>query len=102
MRHHGTKRAAIIAPKFEPLLKIAVARARSRLGNHSATVLIEAGKFPASPTANRLRMTICIVTSFPTNALAIPKKDQTINESANPNLVPILSMTQPAPIVIPA
>src|SRR5436305_218961 len=34
---------------FEPALKIPVANARSRPGNHSATVLIDAGKLPDSP-----------------------------------------------------
>ena len=52
---HGTTSGATIAPTFVPALKIPVASARSRLGNHSATVLIAAGKFPASPSpsANR-------------------------------------------------
>ena len=58
--HHGTKIAATMAPKFEPALKMAVAKARSRLGNHSATVLIEAGKLPASPMPNALRTAMCI------------------------------------------
>jgi len=45
----------MMAPMFEPALKMPVARARSRFGNHSATVLIAAGKFPASPRPNRKR-----------------------------------------------
>ena len=100
--HQGIRIAAIMAPKFEPLLKIPVANARSRLGNHSATVLIDAGKLPASPMPNALRTRICIITMRPTKALRIPKIDQTINEIANPILVPILSITQPANTVIPA
>src|ERR1700759_1873794 len=76
IRHEGTNSAAIIAPALEPELKIAVARGRSRLGNHSATVLIEAGKFPASPTPKKLRRRQCMETKWPTNALAIPKMDQ--------------------------
>ena len=44
-----------MAPTFEPELKMPVARARSFLGNHSATVLIAAGKFPASPTPSAAR-----------------------------------------------
>jgi len=35
---------------FVPELKIPVANARSLRGNHSATALIAAGKFPASPS----------------------------------------------------
>ena len=91
----GTSSAATIAPAFEPLLKMAVASARSRFGNHSATVLIEAGKFPASPTANKLRIKTWRMIKFPTNALAIPKMDQSVSESARPSLVPILSITHP-------
>ena len=49
-----------MAPKLEPLLKMPVARARSRLGNHSATVLMEAGKLPASPMPKALRTRTCI------------------------------------------
>src|ERR1039458_8877420 len=77
-----------------------VASARSRLGNHSATVLMEAGKLPASPTPNALRISTCIITSRPTKALQMPNTDQTISERASPILVPILSMTQPAMFLI--
>ena len=54
---HGTTSGATTAPTFDPALKIPVARARSFLGNHSATVLIAAGKLPDSktPSANRAR-----------------------------------------------
>ena len=38
-----------MAPMFAPELKRPVARARSLLGNHSATVLMQAGKLAASP-----------------------------------------------------
>ena len=37
----------IIAPTFVPVLKMPVAKARWRLGNHSATALTHAGKFAA-------------------------------------------------------
>jgi len=43
----GTTNGAAMAPMFEPELNIPVAKALSFLGNHSATVLIAAGKFPA-------------------------------------------------------
>src|SRR5436309_1512945 len=46
---HGTTSGVTSAPMFVPELKIPVASARSFLGNHSATVLIAAGKLPASP-----------------------------------------------------
>src|SRR3954469_10108451 len=51
--HHnviaGTTSGVTSAPMLVPELKRPVANARSRLGNHSATTLIAAGKFPASP-----------------------------------------------------
>src|SRR5687767_14109409 len=55
---HGTTIGVTSAPTLVPALKIPVAVARSRLGNHSATILIEPGKFPASPSpsANRAAM----------------------------------------------
>src|SRR4029077_4679070 len=45
---NGTQRGAAIAPILAPELKIPVAKALSFLGNHSATVLMAAGKLPAS------------------------------------------------------
>src|SRR5438874_13675596 len=54
---HGTTAGATIAPTLLPLLKMPVASARSFFGNHSATVLMAAGKLPASPSpsTNRAR-----------------------------------------------
>ena len=52
---HGTTSGVTSAPTFVPELKMPVASARSRLGNHSATVLIEAGKLPASPKPSATR-----------------------------------------------
>src|SRR5947199_9729521 len=52
---NGTTNGATIAPTFEPLLKMPVASARSFFGNHSATVLIQAGKLPASPRPSAKR-----------------------------------------------
>src|SRR5918994_6181341 len=55
---HGTINGAATAPILVPELKRPVANARSFSGNHSATVLIAAGKLPASPmpSANRAAM----------------------------------------------
>ena len=50
---HGTTSGATTAPMLVPELKMPVASARSRFGNHSATVLIAAGKLPASPMPER-------------------------------------------------
>src|ERR1035437_8365755 len=54
---HGTVRGATTAPIFDPELKIPVACARSLRGNHSATVLMQAGKFADSPNPSRVRAT---------------------------------------------
>jgi len=51
----GTKYAAAKAPTFVPALKIPVANARSRRGNHSAVVLMAAGKLPDSPKPSAAR-----------------------------------------------
>src|SRR5207248_5296743 len=53
---HGTTSGVTSAPTFVPELKRPVASARSFFGNHSATVLIDAGKLPASPSPSRKRM----------------------------------------------
>ena len=55
---HGTASGVIRAPTLVPELKIPVAKARSRFGNHSATALMEAGKLPASPKPRRRRATM--------------------------------------------
>ncbi len=49
----GTTAGARMAPTLEPALKMPVAKARSFLGNHSATVLMAAGKLPDSPMPER-------------------------------------------------
>src|SRR3989442_15819144 len=51
----GTRTGVMMAPTFVPALKMPVVRARSFLGNHSATVLIEAGELapPPRPRAKR-------------------------------------------------
>ncbi len=55
---HGTTSGVARAPTLVPELKIPVARARSRLGNHSAVTLIAAGKLPASPSPSANRATM--------------------------------------------
>ena len=44
-----------MAPTLVPELKIPVASARSRFGNHSATLLMAAGKLPPSPSPSAKR-----------------------------------------------
>src|SRR6185437_5472812 len=53
----GTTSGATVAPRFEPELKMPVASALSFLGNHSATVLMPAGKLPDSPNPSMNRTT---------------------------------------------
>src|SRR4051794_37104742 len=53
----GTRIGARMAPMFEPELNRPIANDRSFLGNHSATVLMAAGKLPASATPRKTRQT---------------------------------------------
>src|SRR5438045_9762188 len=55
---NGTVIGATTAPMLVPALNSPVANARSLRGNHSATVLIAAGKFPDSPSPSRKRTTM--------------------------------------------
>src|SRR5882672_6382895 len=57
MAIQGTVSGATMAPTLDPALNKPVAKARSFLGNHSAVVLIAAGKFPDSPTPRAARAT---------------------------------------------
>ena len=50
-----TMMGAMMAPTVVPELKIPVAKALSRFGNHSATTLTAAGKLPASPSPKTAR-----------------------------------------------
>ena len=62
----------------------------------------KATKTPASPTAKRLRTKIFRDRAEPVNAFAMPNIDQIIRATANPSLVPILSMNHPAKIEVKA
>ena len=55
MAMKGTTRGVTIAPTLLPALNRPAAKARSRLGNHSATALMPAGKPPPSPTPSSIR-----------------------------------------------
>ena len=54
-RSRESTRAAKAPPTLEPLSKMATARLRSSLGNHSATVLLAAGQLKPSPMPRRKR-----------------------------------------------
>src|SRR5215475_12455362 len=103
---HGTVIGVITAPMFVPALKTPVANARSPRGNHSATVLIAAGKLPDSPRPSSKRTKMKPATeeeyarpNAPSNAAAagpkrdtsaadIAARDQMTIASANPRLMP--------------
>src|SRR5829696_2439478 len=73
----GTINGVASAPIFVPELKMPVASARSFFGYHSETVLIDAGKFPASPRPKRKRATMKPTTETDSVTLhgAIPTKE---------------------------
>ena len=52
---NGTTIGVTIAPMLVPALNSPVAKARSARGNHSATVLMAAGKLPDSPRPSAKR-----------------------------------------------
>jgi hypothetical protein len=54
----GTINGVRIAPTFEPALKMPIASARSRCGNHSLAAASAAGNAPASPIASGMRAKI--------------------------------------------
>src|SRR5262245_5675028 len=111
---HGTVIGVTTAPMLVPALKSPVANARSRCGNHSATVLIAAGKLPDSPrpSANRTAMNPAtdaeyerpnaprnIATAGPNvvaSADAMAASDQMTSASVKPFFVPSRSMIRPA------
>jgi membrane-bound serine protease (ClpP class) len=73
-----------------PALKIPVASARSFFGNHSETVLIEAGKFPASPRPRTKRTIINPSTDA----------DKAIVQGANPRAVIKKLTPETMPLII--
>src|ERR1700740_3583655 len=90
----GITRAAEAPPTLEPLSKIATARLRSSLGNHSATVLLAPGQLKPSPIPSRNRNAV-----KPKTELAKPVSmfisDQKLTASARPSRAPITSRTMP-------
>ncbi len=74
----------MMAPTFAPALNTPVAKALSLLGNHSAVVLIAAGKLPDSPrpSPNRATQKPIRLKAGRTRAWSIPKMLQMAIESA--------------------
>jgi hypothetical protein len=77
-------------PMAAPLLKMAIAKARSRTGNHSAMTFAAPGQFPASPSPSRKRNTLKLPKDRAV-ACAIAAIDQTVIESVKPRRAPIRS-----------
>ena len=80
----GIASGATIAPTFVPALKMPVAKALSLCGNHSAIVLIPAGKFPdsPSPSPNLAMLKPMRLNAGRTSAWSIPKRLQTPTDRA--------------------
>ena len=85
---------ATTAPTVDPLLKIAIANARSRTGNHSATAFAAPGQFPASPTPRMKRKRPSCMT-FRAVAWSMDATVQIPTKTMNPTRVPIRSSTLP-------
>src|ERR1700740_2056110 len=78
---HGTTSGVTMAPAFVPALKIPVASARSFLGNHSATLLMLAGKTPASPKP-RAKRAAAKLANEPAAACAMDARLQKVMHTA--------------------
>src|SRR5262249_26256122 len=111
---YGTVIGVTTAPMFVPALNNPVANARSLRGNHSATVLIAAGKLPDSPSPSRNRTAMKPATddeyarpkaprstdaagpNRSTSAAAMAASDQMTSDSEKPRRMPSRSMIVPA------
>ena len=91
----GTSSGVTIAPVLVPALKIPAARARSRFGNHSATVLIAPGKLADSPSPSRARAAAnpAVVRA---KAVLIAARLQATTAIAKPRRTPMRSSSRPA------
>ncbi len=95
MKIIGTAMGAAIAPTLHPAFMMPAANARSFLGNHSAMVLTQAGKFPASPRPNRNRAMLNPVMVL-MKACDMQARLQKMTETEKPLRVPIQSRNRPA------
>src|SRR3984957_10331822 len=90
----GITRAARAPPTLEPLSKMATARLRSSLGNHSATVLLAAGQLKPSPIPRRKRKEAKAKTEL-AKPVRILTTDQNTTARARPSRVPTASRKIP-------
>src|ERR1022692_2041454 len=82
------------APTEEPLSNTATAKARSRLGNQSATALVAAGQFAASPAPSRKRKKQKL-RSPPASDVSAAAAEYHSTERVRPRRVPTWSMSLP-------
>src|ERR1700733_3929762 len=90
----GMTRAARAPPTLEPLSKIATARLRSSLGNHSATVLLAPGQLKPSPMPRRKRNDAKPKTEE-AEIVRMLMSDQKTTATASPSRVPMASRKIP-------
>ena len=86
----GTK----MPPTLDPELNKPVASARSFLGNHSATVLMAAGKLPPSPRPSKMR-TRKNPAMLVTSAWLMEASPQNAQAITKPQRKPMTSITRP-------
>ena len=86
--------AAAIEPKAVPALKMPMASARSRMGNHSLTARTPPVKLPGSNTPSRNRKKENWPT-VPAKTCSMLATDQPETKTMNPRRVPMKSMTRP-------
>src|SRR5215471_5678380 len=89
-----TIKGAIAPPTDDPLSNNAVARPRSRFGNHSETALVAPGQFPDSPAPKRKRN---VMKEYSPVAIEvrIDTSEYHDTERVSPRLVPMRSISLP-------
>src|SRR5271154_5127657 len=87
-------KGAIAPPIDEPVSKHAVASARSRFGNHSATALVAAGQFADSP-APRKNRNVAKLTKPLARDVSMETIEYQITVRVRPRRVPMRSMRRP-------
>src|SRR5262245_51370658 len=85
---------AIAPPTDEPLSNNAVAKARSRFGNHSETALVAAGQLADSPTPSRKRNPAKLFQPV-ASEVSIETAEYQRTEIVSPRRVPIRSSSFP-------
>src|SRR5580658_6905268 len=87
-------KGAIAPPIDEPVSKQAVARARSRFGNHSATALVAAGQFADSPAPRKNRNVAKLAKPFARD-VSMETIEYQITVRVRPRRVPMRSIRRP-------